>query len=152
MRRRILALDGGVIKGAFQVSFLAEIESLLKIDSVANYFDLIAGTSVGGIIALGLGLGSSATDLLPFFERKGLQIFPSNSIPTSTLRLLSGYERYSPEPLRKALEDLLGTKTLGDSEKRLLIPSFDATCAVIHIYKTRHNERLHGDQPAKPLT
>jgi patatin-like phospholipase/acyl hydrolase len=45
---RILSIDGGGIKGVFPASFLAEVENALGISSVAQYFDLIAGTSVGG--------------------------------------------------------------------------------------------------------
>jgi patatin-like phospholipase/acyl hydrolase len=150
-RRRILSLDGGGIKGVFQVAFLSSIESQLSIGSVANYFDLIAGTSVGGIIALGLGLGRSATELLPFFEEQGPQIFPAGVMPTNLFRLVTGFERYSAKPLRKALEDYFGNKTLSDSKTRLLIPSFDATCADIHIYKTRHNERLRADHSVKAV-
>jgi uncharacterized protein len=60
---KVLSLDGGGIKGVFEASFLAEIESAVK-PPLASYFDLIAGTSTGGIIALGLGLGISANALL----------------------------------------------------------------------------------------
>jgi patatin-like phospholipase/acyl hydrolase len=150
-RRRILSIDGGGIKGVFPVSFLATIESILGIDSVANYFDLIAGTSVGGIIALGLGLGLTARDLLQFFTTKGCTIFPSGFIPTNTLRLCFGGERYSPVPLRAALDQTFGNKTLGDSKVRLLIPSFDATSADIHVYKTRHNPRLRTDHTLRAV-
>ena len=55
-KKRILAIDGGGIKGVFPASFLATVEDSIG-DNVGNYFDLIVGTSTGGIIALGLGLG-----------------------------------------------------------------------------------------------
>ena len=55
--KRILAIDGGGIKGVFPASFLATVEDSIG-DNVANYFDLIVGTSTGGIIALGFGLGT----------------------------------------------------------------------------------------------
>lgn len=54
-RFQILALDGGGIKGIFSAAFLAKIEEDLEI-KVVDHFDLIVGTSTGGIIALGLGL------------------------------------------------------------------------------------------------
>ena len=53
---QILALDGGGIKGLFSAAVLAAIESDLAIN-ISDHFDLIAGTSTGGIIALGLGIG-----------------------------------------------------------------------------------------------
>ncbi len=145
MRKRILSIDGGGIKGVFPVSLLAEIESALSLKSVANYFDLIAGTSVGGIIALGLGIGLTAQQMAAFFVNEGPHIFPRSLFPTSTLRLLCGMERYKPDDLRRALENIFGSKTLADSRVRLLIPSFDATKADIHIYKTAHHERLGMD-------
>jgi len=129
----------------FPVSFLGELESALSLQSAANYFDLIAGTSVGGIIALGLGLGLTARKMSDFLVEKGPNIFPRHSLPTSTLRLLCGTERYKTAQLRSTLEELFGAKTIGDSQVRLLIPAFDATKADIHIYKTAHHERLGID-------
>src|SRR5437879_8799197 len=143
--RRILSIDGGGIKGVFPVSFLAEIESALSVRSVADYFDLIAGTSIGGIIALGLGLGLTAHEMSEFFSSKGPGIFPQHVIPRSTLRLIFGRERYKPDDLRNALQEQFGSRTLADSRARLLIPAFDATQADIHIYKTAHHERLGMD-------
>jgi uncharacterized protein len=56
---RILSLDGGGIKGTFTVSVVAALEEDTG-KSAADYFDLITGTSTGGIVAIGLGLGLSA--------------------------------------------------------------------------------------------
>ena len=56
-RFQILCLDGGGIKGLFSAAFLAKLEEDLKIN-IIDHFDLIVGTSTGGIIALGLGLDS----------------------------------------------------------------------------------------------
>jgi hypothetical protein len=56
-----------------------------------------------------------------------------------------GMDRYEPGKLRKVLEEVFRNKTLGESRVRLLIPSFDATRADIHIYKTAHDERLGMD-------
>jgi hypothetical protein len=140
---RILSIDGGGIKGVFPASFLAEVENALGISSVAQYFDLIAGTSVGGILAVGLGLGFTARQLKDFLVSLGPGVFPPAR--AATLRLLLGFDRYDPGPLRIALSKLFEKKTLGDSCVRLLIPSFDAGKADIHIYKTAHNRRLMMD-------
>ncbi len=145
MRRRILSIDGGGIKGVFPASFLAQMESALKLRSAGNYFDLIAGTSVGGILALGLGLGLTASEIADFLTAKGRKIFPKDVLPTGLLRLLVGRARYSASCLQQALHDVFGTKTLADSRTRLVIPAFDATTADIHIYKTAHHQRLAVD-------
>jgi uncharacterized protein len=132
-RCRILSIEGGGIKGVFPVSLLAEIESALGIDSVANYSDLIAGTSVGGIIALGLGIGLTARKMADFFVSEGPKIFPRYLIPSLIRLLFTGRDRYRPEHLRKALENVFKSRTLSESRVRLLIPAFDATNADIHM-------------------
>lgn len=142
-RFRILSIDGGGIKGVFPAAFLAETETALGLQSVAQYFDLIAGTSVGGILAIALGLGMSAREIVNFLAKLGPDVFPPSSRPT--FRLLVGLERYDPRPLREGLTRLFGKRTLADSRTRLLIPSFDASNADIHIFKTAHCKRLMVD-------
>ena len=85
---RILSLDGGGIKGAFSAAVLAAVEHDTG-KAAADYFDLIVGTSTGGIIALGLGLGKSAQEIVEFSLAQGPHIFPSTSLverPTGGLR------------------------------------------------------------------
>jgi patatin-like phospholipase/acyl hydrolase len=72
--RRILCIDGGGIKGAQPAAFLAALEKGVD-RPIGEYFDLIAGTSSGGILAIGLALGRSAKELLAFFEERGPAIF-----------------------------------------------------------------------------
>src|SRR5947199_10647188 len=71
---KILSLDGGGIRGVFPAAFLAKLEEHLD-KPIGSYFDLIAGTSTGGIIAIGLGLGLSAKDILRLYEEQGPVIF-----------------------------------------------------------------------------
>jgi patatin-like phospholipase/acyl hydrolase len=63
-KRRILCIDGGGILGTFPAAFLAGLEQHLEGRSIGSYFDLIAGTSTGGIIAIGLAMGLRASELL----------------------------------------------------------------------------------------
>jgi patatin-like phospholipase/acyl hydrolase len=139
-RFRILSIDGGGIKGVFPAAFLAHIETTLAGAPVSSFFDLIAGTSTGGIIALALGLGLRADEVLEFYELYGSAIFPRKS-PWWLL----GPAKYETEPLKRALERTFGSKRLGDSSRRLLIPSFNATTGRIHIFKTAHHPRLQVD-------
>ena len=71
---RILSLDGGGIRGVFPAAFLARLEEHLQ-QPIGRYFDLIAGTSTGGIIAIGLGLGLSAGDIMKLYVEQGPAIF-----------------------------------------------------------------------------
>jgi len=140
--RRILVIDGGGIKGAVPASFLANIEESLS-HRIADYFDLIVGTSTGGIIALALGLGLSAKETLAFYEQRGPKIFCGNP----RFKALRHWFRakYDPLPLRLALEDVFGSRTLGESSKRLVIPSFNPDTGEVHVWKTSHDPRLEKD-------
>ena len=144
--KRILAIDGGGIKGVFPASFLATVEDTIE-DNIANYFDLIVGTSTGGIIALGLGLGLSAKELLAFYEEHGPTIFKGNR----GLRWLRwfGTSKYRTAPLEDALRSCFGDKRLADSEKRLVIPSLNLENGEVYIYKTAHHPRLERDYKEK---
>jgi hypothetical protein len=71
---RILSLDGGGIRGAFTAAFLADIERRLGC-RVADHFDLIAGTSTGGIIAAALAAGEPASRVVEFYRSRGPRIF-----------------------------------------------------------------------------
>lgn len=139
--RRILTIDGGGIKGVFPAAFLATLEEQLG-GPVADYFDLIAGTSTGGIIALGLGLGLSAQELLDLYKVYGSSIFPRGRL-LRLLRLVRA--KYSYLPLRTALVSAFGNRRLGESRKRLLIPSLNLAAERVHIYKTSHHPKLVHD-------
>jgi hypothetical protein len=140
--RRILSIDGGGIKGVFPASFLATIEEELSLP-IGKYFDLIVGTSTGGIIAIGLGLGFRASELLDFYMNLGPDVFAGNRI----LKLLRsvGIAKYNPQPLQEKLIKKFGDRKIGESKTRLVIPSMNLTTLEVHIYKTSHHERLMKD-------
>lgn len=140
--KRILTIDGGGIKGVFPASFLATIEESIG-DNVANYFDLIVGTSTGGILALALGLGFAAKEVLTFYEDAGPLIFRGNRL-LQGLKWL-GLSKYRRDPLEKALVARFGEKKLGDSQKRLVIPSLNLENGEVYLYKTAHHPRLERD-------
>ena len=73
-RFQILSLDGGGIKGLFSAAVLAKLEEDLN-TNITDHFDLIVGTSTGGIIALGLGLGMKPQEIVQFYVESGPQIF-----------------------------------------------------------------------------
>jgi hypothetical protein len=140
---RILSIDGGGIKGVFPAAFLAALEEATG-KRLADHFDLVAGTSTGGIIALGIGLGVPARDILAFYQRHGPTIFPKQGRWHRMFRWVAR-SKYRPKALRTALEAVFGHRRLGESETRLLIPSISAATGDVHIYKTPHHERLKSD-------
>ena len=153
---RILSLDGGGIRGVFPAAFLARLEDHLE-HPIGRYFDLIAGTSTGGIIAIGLGLGLSAADILKLYAEQCPAIFDQEhgGIGNWVRQKLRGIAhllitKHSSEPLRRALEGVLGRGRLGESRTRLVIPAWHPVLERVYIYKTAHHPRLETDyrQPA----
>jgi len=153
---RILSLDGGGIRGVFPAAFLARLEDHLE-HPIGRYFDLIAATSTGGIIAIGLGLGLSAADILKLYAEQGPAIFDQEhgGIGNWVRQKLRGIAhllitKHSSEPLRRALEGVLGRGRLGESRTRLVIPAWHPVLERVYIYKTAHHPRLETDyrQPA----
>lgn len=142
-RFQILSLDGGGLKGLFTAAYLAEWEKHTG-KPVVDSMDLIAGTSAGGIIALGLGAGYSAQELVDFFIEYGDAIFPAERLEAvGRIRQAIG-SRYSPEPLEAILDEYFGDRRLGDSGVRLIIPAYHAESG-IHLFKTSHHPRLRMD-------
>lgn len=139
---RILAIDGGGIKGIFPAAFLAGLETrYLNGCSISGYFDLIAGTSTGGIIALGLGAGLKATALRDLYLHRGGEIFPPDGALQRGLRKAVGLfkYRYDRKVLNRIMLECLGDLTLGHSRARLCIPSCDGRHGDLYVFKTPHH-------------
>ncbi len=141
-RFQILALDGGGYKGMFAAALLERLEADLGI-SLIDHFDLITGTSTGGIIALGLGAGLSPSEITSFYVDHGDEIFPGK-LQRSTRRIFAS--KFSPAPLRRALEQVLGERTLGESQIPLVVPSYDLTNDDVYVFRTPHAPRLRRDR------
>ena len=139
---RILSLDGGGIKGAFTASVLAAIEDEIK-EPIGEYFDLIAGTSTGGILALGLGSRIPARKIVEFYRDMGPVIFPATGRLgiRGFFRQLVG-TKYSHVKLRAALVQVLGDRKFGKSKSRLIIPTYDAVGGRVFLLKTAHDPRF----------
>jgi patatin-like phospholipase/acyl hydrolase len=128
--KRILAIDGGGIRGVIPAKVLVNIEQLTG-KRIAELFDLIAGTSTGGILAAGLcvpdpatkGPKYAATQLLDLYTNNGHKIFAS-SLPRKVWSVLVGSE-YSPSGLEDQLLAKLEGWHLADAVTGLLITSFD---------------------------
>jgi uncharacterized protein len=140
--RKILCIDGGGIKGVFPASFLSSIETSIN-DNVSNYFDLIVGTSTGGIIALGIGLGYSSQEILKFYEDLGPRVFRKTWVLSSIKSLF--LSKYRQEPLLAALREKFGDWKMGDCRTRVVIPSLCLEDGDVYIYKTAHHPRFEKD-------
>lgn len=148
-RFQILALDGGGLRGMFSAAVLARLEDDLDI-RITDHFDLIAGTSTGGIIALGLGLGLSPRAILEFYTKHGPRIFRDRSRLRGVRQLAKA--KYPAEPLRLALEEVFGDRTFGESTKRPLITSYNLGAEDVYLFRTPHLPTLRRDWRERAVT
>jgi patatin-like phospholipase/acyl hydrolase len=149
--RRILCIDGGGIKGTLPASFLASLEEDLD-RPIGEYFDLIAGTSTGGILAIGLAMGIPARDLLDLYVHRGPHIFGQSGSMLANFaggawrRLKHVFApKHNADLLRAELTPVLSNKRIGEARTRLLIPAWDADHRGVYIFKTAHHPRLKTD-------
>ena len=165
---RILSLDGGGVRGAFAASFLAELEKRWG-RPTADFFDLIAGTSTGGIVAASLSYGIPALQVVEIYQRKGAEIFKRPKPRSLSERIAplayfipvvrgllksSGTKprdllhcRYSPVALTSALHEVFGEQKIGDIEKcRLLLLTADLASGRPKAIKTPHLPNMIRDR------
>lgn len=146
----VLCIDGGGIRGIIPAVILDYIERQMKKqlpdDSdkdqlrIADFFDLIAGTSTGGIIALALTKPDSRSEkpeytaarLVDLYLNEGENIF---NRPKSH-RVRSGYgwinKKYPADGIQKVLEEYFGGARLNQAVTRVLIPTYDMRGARVH--------------------
>lgn len=139
---KILSIEGGGIKGIVPASLLANIEETTN-KKIVDYFDLIVGTSTGGILALALGLGFSAREILSLYIDNGNKIFKKQPFFKSLFGFLGPV--YDSLALQNLLTEKFKGKLLGQSKVRLVIPSFDIVKNTVCIFKTSHHPRLQMD-------
>lgn len=156
---RILSIDGGGICGLLPASILAEIEQrFLGGKPVSNHFDLVTGTSTGGLIALGLGAGMTGAQLRQFYIERGPFIFPSSRGVTGKVRGLLRWGKqkvraaYDVAPLEAELMRVFEQRFFGESKLRLCVPSFEGRHGEPWIYKTPHHPDYKKDRNERMFT
>ncbi len=140
-RFQILSLDGGGYKGMFSAALLANFEKDLG-EPLLPHFDLVAGTSTGGIIALGLGSGKTPLELVDFYRDLGPRIFRYRRVKMVRQAFRS---KFKTAPLRASLEDVFDEKQLWQSSVPLCVPSYDLRSDKVHLFRTPHATRLKRD-------
>jgi uncharacterized protein len=152
MAFQILALSGGGFLGLYSAQILAHLEAQAEVP-LGRCFDLICGTSIGGIMALGLGMEKSAKEIRQAFESHGPTIFPPRPRRFGLLSdvLQFGWKpKYEAAGLRKTVESIIGPDALlGDSKHRLLVPSVNMTKGETQMFKTPHHQNFLTDHAIK---
>ncbi len=150
---RILSIDGGGIRGIYPAAFLAGLEErYLEGSSVVQYFDLIAGTSTGGIIAIGLAAGLKAASLSDLYIERGCEIFPPirsgimGAVKRRSRNVCQYFQfRYDRKALMRILYETLGDRKFGEAQVRLCIPAFEGRYGEGYIFKTSHHPDFQKD-------
>lgn len=118
--KRILALDGGGVRGVISIAFIERLEQILserfkKPDfRLHEYFDLVGGSSTGAIIAAGLAIGMSAAEIKQHYLELTHAIFGKRN---SIVAYLKSGQKYDPLPLDRILSRIFGDITLGDPNR-----------------------------------
>lgn len=148
---QILSLSGGGYLGLYTISLLAALEEQYGFP-LAAHFDLVAGTSVGGIIALGLAAEVPAAQIKAAFERNGEIIFSGRNPPSSKLGsmvdIFKSLQRpkYTGDALRSTVAEIIGSETkIGDLKHPCLIPTVCLTKGGPQVFKTDHHVDFKRD-------
>ena len=145
---RVLSIDGGGIRGIIPALVLAEIERRSQ-KRVFELFDLIAGTSTGGILACALCAPDPlpAEQLVGLYEEEGPHIFDRSV--WQRIRSAEGLldEKYSADALDRALERFLSDKRLADTKPDLLVPAYNMGEPGPYFFKSRKAREEGEDFP-----
>lgn len=159
---RVLSIDGGGIRGIIPARVLAELEAIAD-SPVSSLFDVIVGTSIGGIAAMGLALPrdggppSTAAEIGEFYVEHGPLIFPRTTLSFPRTReglkdLIArvgmqaamfgsnpeiGNARYAPGPLEDALLQQFGDARLSDAVVPTIVIAYDVTAGRPALFRSR---------------
>jgi len=164
---RVLCLDGGGMRGIYQAAYLETFASRVcaaqgkprQID-IGRAFDLIVGTSTGGIVACALAAGVDLSSVYRLYVNHGGDIFPYQRLRATwglgpAIRALGCGLQRGDAALTRALSDAFGTLTLDDVYRSrgiaLAIPAVDLNRHAPVVFKTRHLSRLNGRDDFRTL-
>ncbi|XP_074570516.1 patatin-like protein 2 [Curcuma longa] len=157
-RITVLSIDGGGIRGLIPATIIDFLESeLQKLDGpdarIADYFDVISGTSTGGLIATMLAAPGennkalfAAKDIVQFYLDHSPKIFPQrrSGFLSSALNLVDAFSgpKYNGKYLRSKIQELLGNTKLSQTLTNIVIPAFDIKLSQPIIFSSFETEQL----------
>jgi uncharacterized protein len=168
---RILCLDGGGIRGAYSAAVLNYLETAFDLrrsdgPRLANHFDLIAGTSTGGILAIGLGLGMTAKEMQSFYVDHGQDIFGSGEGLNAWWHSIrhwftSKFDQgklqeqlaiaYATSPVAKRMDDATRKSWMDNAMCHLLVATYNTETDTPHFFRTPHARFKHTDRGNDPV-
>lgn len=147
---RVLSLAGGGFLGLYTAVVLEDLEAQAGVP-LARRFDLLAGASIGAVLALALAYEIPMSQLVRLFREHGPAVFSQRALPSGALSRLLDLSRsvlgpkYSGQALRDALRVHMGSKRLGDALHRVVIPAVDVGLCQTKVFKTPHAPFSQGD-------
>ncbi len=150
--KRILALDGGGVRGIVALAFLKKIEQTLEAEAgkfvrLCDYFDLIGGTSTGAIIAVGLALGHNVDQIREFYLRLAPRVFRP-----PWLRVPGWKAIFDARALASELKAIIGDRTLDTPDLQtgigVMLKRIDTASAWI---LTNNPRSAYWETPARPF-
>ena len=164
---RVLCLDGGGMRGVYQTAYLDTFTERLRAAAgqsgaidIGRAFDLVVGTSTGGIVACALAAGIPLSEVRDLYADHGKQIFPyqwARAVPVveKFVRGLGLGLRRGDSALRAVLTATLGERTVGSVYKErgiaLAVPTVDLNRHASVVFKTQHLKRLNGRDNTRTL-
>lgn len=158
-RFNILSLSGGGARGIFTVRALVEIEKRFG-KPVMDSVDMVCGTSIGGILALGLASDIPAAKMLSVFDENRLKIFPQPTkkdikkikIPYTSFEFSrrdiqqAKHALFDPKPLKNVLTELFEDRQIKDLNHCALIPAINYSTGTLRAFKTPHHPNFYQDK------
>lgn len=141
---KILSIDGGGIKGLYSLYILKRLEEKYDV-KIYDSFDMICGTSTGGIIALGIAINEEIEKIIEFYENNGSDIFPKDILGLRTIKSLLFKSKYDNKTLKKHLVNFFGDKKIKDCKNRVCIQTTNLETYKPFIIKTKHNNNWDRD-------
>lgn len=157
---KVLSIDGGGIRGIIPAVILIEIERRTG-RRISELFDVIAGTSTGGILGLGLTLPSqtdpalprySARDMLDLYEKQGPRIFKKKLLGGTLLGAVVSDEKYPSDGIEGVLSSYFGEARLADALTDVVITAYETYKRTPFFFKSAKARGVRAKSPPKPAT
>jgi patatin-like phospholipase/acyl hydrolase len=132
---RILSIDGGGVRGIFPAYVLKQLSDTLDGQSLRDVFDLVIGTSTGGIIAAAVAQDIPLQRVVELYEQEAPAIFGRKHVFNGSGIIRS---RYPAEPLRSLIGSIFGDVTMKDVPGRLVLPCTDVSNGNVFVIKSAY--------------